>query len=142
MSFSYPKGKGPKENLNGDSHKRTRGRPKGSGLKPDKTLYSIRVTEATRIDLDQWKREFHARTYDQAIREFIKSKIKTRKKVEAQELEILDLQQQAEALKEAIQSHLRIQKRHAEIIAGLEDRLNTTTKPRQGPPIILEVSNR
>ena len=38
MSFpNYPRGKGPKEHLNGDSVKRTRGRPKGTGLKADKT---------------------------------------------------------------------------------------------------------
>lgn len=143
MSFpNYPRGKGPKEHLNGDSVKRTRGRPKGTGLKADKTMYAIRVTEATRLDLDHWKSEFHVKTYDEAIREFIKSKIKTRKKVEAQEEQILDLQEESRALKQAIDSHLRIQKRHAEIIAGLEDRLNNTSKPKQGPPIILEVANR
>jgi hypothetical protein len=138
MSYSYPRGKGPKEHLNGDSVKHTRGRPKGSGLKTDKTMYAIRVTEATRIDLDQWKREFHAKTYDDAIRAFIKSKIKIRKKVEAQDLEILDLKEKGRSLEEAIHSHLRIQRRHAEIISGLEDRLNT----KQGPPIVLQVSKR
>ena len=82
MSFpNYPRGKGPKEHLNGDSVKRTRGRPKGTGLKPDKTMYAIRVTEATRIDLDHWKSEFHVKTYDEAIREFIKSRLKPEKKL-------------------------------------------------------------
>jgi hypothetical protein len=131
--YTYPRGKGPKEHLNGDSVKRTRGRPKGTG-KAEKTEYAIRVTEATRIDLDQWKREFHVKTYDEAIREFIKSKISNQKKVEAQDLVILDLQQESDALKQAIESHLRIQKRHAEIIAGLEDTLNA----KQGQPIVLE----
>ena len=46
-------------------------------------------------------------------------------------MEILDLQEESRALKQAIDSHLRIQKRHAEIIAGLEERLNT--KAKQGP---------
>jgi hypothetical protein len=134
MSFvNYPRGKGPKEHLNGDSIKRSRGRPKGTG-KDEKTEYAIRVTERTRIDLDQWKREFHVKTYDEAIREFIKSKTATQKKAEAQDLVILDLQQESDALKQAIESHLRIQKRHAEIIAGLEDRLNA----KQGQPIVLE----
>jgi hypothetical protein len=133
LMFSYPRGKGPKEHLNGDSVKRTRGRPKGSGLKADKTRYAIRVTEATRIDLDQWKREFHVGTYDEAIREFIKSNTERQKKVEGQDLEILNLQEESNALKQAIESHLRIQKRHAEIIAELEDRLNARE------PIILEM---
>ena len=57
-------------------------------------MYAIRVTEATRIDLDHWKSEFHVKTYDEAIRAFIKSKIKSRKKVEAQDLEILDFQEE------------------------------------------------
>ena len=36
--LSYPSGKGPKERLNGDSIKRRRGRPIGSGVSQDKTI--------------------------------------------------------------------------------------------------------
>jgi hypothetical protein len=81
--LSYPTGKGPKEHLNGDSIKRRRGRPVGSGLSQDKTVAAIRVTETVKMMLDEWKERFNADTYDEAIRSFSQESITARKKVDA-----------------------------------------------------------
>ena len=58
------------------------------------------------------------------------------KKVEAQNVEIMDLLQENQSLKLAIDSHLRIQKRQCEAVTELEQRLE------QYKPIMLKVSVR
>ena len=80
--FNYPRGKGPKPYLNGGSIKRTRGRPKGSGVNPEKTITAIRVTERVKLMLDGWKKDFRVSTYDEAIKAYCKETIKLRKKVD------------------------------------------------------------
>lgn len=86
--FNYPRGKGPKKHLNGNSVKKKRGRPKGAGVSPEVTVCAIRITAYVRDMLDIWKQEFHAKTYDDAIRAFSKSKAKATKKADALELEL------------------------------------------------------
>jgi hypothetical protein len=80
--FNYPRGKGPKEHLNGDSIKRQRGRPRGSGVDPNKTVASIRVRADTYALVDSWRKDFHVNTFDDAIRAFVQDKIKIRKKLD------------------------------------------------------------
>jgi hypothetical protein len=94
MSFSYPRGKGPKEHLNGDSIKRTRGRPKGSGMNPDRTVASIRIRAATKVMLDGIKLEYNCKTYDDAIIQYLHQRINLRKKADALQGEIEGLKSQ------------------------------------------------
>ena len=85
--FPIKRGWKPNENLNGDSIKKKRGRPKGSGLNPDKTVKAIRVTPDVEAMFEQWKREYGARTYDEALRMHLREKAnniaKRQKKLDA-----------------------------------------------------------
>jgi hypothetical protein len=51
-----------------DPIKKKRGRPVGSGRNPDKPTYHILVTDSVKLMLDGWKKEYNARSYDEAIR--------------------------------------------------------------------------
>jgi hypothetical protein len=86
--FNYPRGKKEKPALNGDSIKRARGRPIGSGLSREPTIKAIRITELVDVMLTDWMKEYHAETYDAAIRAYVRDHGRLRKKVEALEQEL------------------------------------------------------
>ena len=63
------------------------------------------------------------------------------KKVKAQDVEIMDLLEENQSLKLAIESHLRIQRRQRDAVTELEDRLERQQQ-EQKQNIVLEVSYR
>ena len=107
--YNYPRGKGPKERLNGDSIKRRRGRPKGSGLDPDRTVASIRIRAATKVMLDGLKLQYNCKTYDDAIIQYLKQRIDLRKKADALQGEIEGLESQLTLKDKAIERLFNVQ---------------------------------
>jgi hypothetical protein len=130
--YSYPRGKGPKPHLNGDSIKKKRGRPAGTGKDPEeRVMYHILVSERVKDMLETWKRRYRAVTYDQAIKSFSLDKIEFQKKVEAHNQ---DLKERELVWEERIESHLRIQEiqtKQTDVLEAELERLELALQDRR-----------
>lgn len=96
--FPIKRGWKPKRG-NGDTVKKRRGRPTNEMKHIDPTVKAIRVSAEIADTLDDWKKRFHVKTYDQAIRKYMKehqrsrtNEFKLQKNVEALESELLEQQ--------------------------------------------------
>jgi hypothetical protein len=110
------------------------GRPRNPNRQP--------ATKLVRLTPNQW--EIMCRLhqgkepYGDTISRALQIVEDIQKKVAAQNLEILDLLEQNESLKQAIESHLRIQRRQRDAVTELEARLER----QQQAEIIMQVPYR
>ena len=123
--FPIKRGWKPKPKLNGDSIKKSRGRPKKN---PEMvTVKPIRLSQDMIENFDLWKLQYHVKTYDEAIRMRLADRsheiTKLRKKVEAQDMQIMSLQQELAVLNVQEDSLKRIRTRQAHAVSELQDRV-------------------
>ena len=123
--FPIRRGWKPKPKLNGDSIKKSRGRPKKN---PEMvTVKPIRLSQDMIENFDLWKTQYHVKTYDEAIRMRLADRsheiTKLRKKVEAQDMEISGLRQRLAVLNQWEQSLKRIESRQTETQYQLHQRV-------------------
>lgn len=111
------------------------GRPRNPNREP--------ATKLVRLTPKQWEimKELHqgSEPYGDTIARALQIVDEMQKKVTAQNLELLDLQEENESLKLAIDSHLRIQKRQCEAVTELEAKLERQDEHQE---IILQVPYR
>jgi hypothetical protein len=134
--FPVRRGWKPNPKLNGDSIKKPRGRPKKN---PDMvTVKPVRLSHQMIEAFDQWKLEYGVKTYDEAIRMRLADRhhevLNLRKKAEAQNLEIMSLQEKIAVLNIKQESLKRIESRQLQAVSELEDTIKHTEQ-------IIEVMN-
>jgi hypothetical protein len=142
--FPVKRGWKPNPKLNGDSIKKSRGRPKKD---PEMvTVKPVRLSYQMVEVFEHWKLEYGVKTYDEAIRKRLEDRHhevinlkkegdNLRKKAEAQDVEIRSLQEKILVLNVQQESLKRIESRQLKAVSELEETIKHTEE-------IIEVINR